>query len=322
MTTPRKACLYRLLLLYVYIVMALGAHAQTDIDGVMMTKNNFCVGPMYGYSSWKNYWEGTRKRNNLNLGTVSTRMISIMGNYGVNDKLNILFSVPYISTKASAGTLHGAEGVQDGSLWIKYMPLEKTIGKGDLSVYGIAGVSVPLTNYVADYLPLAIGLRSKTMSLRAMADYQLGKFFITASGTYQFRSNIKIDRDAYYTTELHYTDEVKMPNVLSYNVRAGYRYGNWIAEAVLDNMITQGGFDITRNNMPFPSNTMNATRVGVNLKYDVKAIRGLSIVASGNYVIAGRNVGQSTSMEGGIFYILNFSKKPRKNAFQSKKHCS
>ena len=34
-------------------------HAQTDADGVLMTKNNFCAGVMYNYSSWKNYWEGT-----------------------------------------------------------------------------------------------------------------------------------------------------------------------------------------------------------------------------------------------------------------------
>jgi hypothetical protein len=287
----------------------LPASAQTDIDAIMMTKNNFCVGAMYGYSSWKNYWEGTRKRENLNLGTVSTQMVNVMGNYGLRDKLNILFSVPYISTKASAGTLHSQKGFQDGSLWVKWMPIERKIGKGDLSVYGIAGASVPLSNYVADYLPLALGVRSKTVSLRAMGDYQWGKFFITASGTYVFRSNIKIDRDAYYTTEMHYTNEVSMPDVFTYNVRTGYRQPNLIAEVFLDNQITQGGFDITRNNMPFPSNQMNATRLGAYVKHELSVIQGLSIIATGNYVLAGRNVGQSTSVSGGFFYILDFNKK-------------
>jgi hypothetical protein len=232
-----------------------------------------------------------------------------MGNYGVSNKLNILFAVPYVTTKSSAGTLHGLKGLQDGSLWIKWMPIEKTIGKGNLTVYGITGVSAPLSNYVADFLPLSIGLRSKTFSLRAMGDYQVGRIFITASGTYIFRSNIKIDRDAYYTTEMHYTNEVSMPDALSFNVRTGYRHGSLIAEAVLDNWTTLGGFDITRNNMPFPSNKMNATRLGANFKYELNVPRGLSIIASGNYVIAGRNVGQSTSINGGLFYILDFSKK-------------
>jgi hypothetical protein len=309
MTSLWKASRRYCLLLQLLIAGILPAVAQTDIDGIMMTKNNFCVGPMYGYSSWKKYWEGTLKRENLNLGTVSTQMFGIMGNYGVSDKLNVLFNVPYVKTKASAGTLHGQKGFQDGSLWVKYMPLEKTIGKGDLSVYGIAGVSVPLSNYVADFLPLSLGLRSKTLSLRAMGDYQVGRVFVTASGTYVFRSNIKIDRDAYYTTEMHYTNEVYMPDALSFNFRTGYRHGNLIAEAIFDNWTTLGGFDITRNNMPFPSNRMNATRLGFNVKYEVSAIRGLSVVADGNHVIKGRNVGQSTGISASLFYILNFSKK-------------
>src|SRR5580765_9114596 len=81
--------------------------AQTDIDAIMMEKNAFCVGPMYSYSSWKNYWEGTLKRENLNLGRVSTQMFGLMGNYGLTRKINLLFSAPYVKTKASAGTLHG-----------------------------------------------------------------------------------------------------------------------------------------------------------------------------------------------------------------------
>jgi hypothetical protein len=312
----RKYCLRSCLWLVFLSCFTTNLHAQTDIDGIMMSRNNFCTGVMYGYSSWKDYWEGKLKRDNLNLGRVSTQMIGVMGNYGVTDKLNLLFGVPYVKTKASAGTLHGVDGIQDLSLWAKYMPYETKLGKGDLSVYGIAGVSFPLTNYLADYLPLAIGLRSKTLSLRAMADYQVGKFFVTASGTYTFRSNIEIDRDAYYTTEMHYTNEVEMPNVLSFNLRTGYRYANWIAEVVADNMVTQGGFDITRNNMPFPSNQMNATRVGMNLKYEFsRGLPGLSLIGNGNYAVAGRNMGQATTISAGIFYIINFTHKtdPKKS---------
>lgn len=304
-------------LLYLLVAAMYSATAQTDIDGIMMTKKNLCIGPVYGYSSWKNYWEGTLKRNNLNLGTVSTQMFSVMGAYGVNDKLNILFGVPYVKTKASAGTLHSQKGFQDASLWIKYMPVEKQVGKGDLSLYGLAGVSAPLSNYVVDYLPLSIGLRSKTLSLRAMADYQAGNFFATVSGTYVFRSNIKIDRDEYYTTEMHYTNKVAMPNALSFNVRAGYRHNDIIAEAFLDNWTTLGGFDITRNNMPFPSNRMNATRLGANIKYHLNRLDWLSLVVNGNQVIAGRNVGQATSVNAGMFIIFNFSKK--KNIIASPK---
>ncbi len=289
------------------IALTLQLRAQTDADAIMMAKNNFCVGGMYSYSSWTNYWEGTLKRDNQNLGRVSTQMEAIMGNYGISKKLNLLVGLPYVQTKASAGTLHGEKGLQDLSFWVKYMPVETEIGNGTLSLYGIGGFSFPITNYVCDYLPLSIGLHSKNLTLRAMADYQLGSFFTTVSGSYVVRSNITIDRTAYYTTEIHYTNKVAMPNAAQYNLRIGYRTDRMIAEALLSNWNTLGGFDITRNNMPFPSNNMDMTTAGVNIKYNVKAVDGLSLIAGGGYTLAGRNVGQATSFNAGIFYILAFT---------------
>ncbi len=288
--------------------------AQTDIDALMMSKNEFCIGPMYSYSSWKNYWEGTRKRENLNLGTVSTKMLTVMGNYGISKKLSVLFSAPYVKTKASAGTLQGLDGIQDLSLFLKWRPFQTKLGNGKLSVLGIAGVSFPLTNYTPDYLPLSIGLHSKTALGRLMVDYKWRDFFATASATYLLRDNIKIDRESYYTTEMHNTHEVEMPNAANYNFRAGFRNQRWIAEAVANIWRTLGGFDITRNNMPFPSNKMNATTVGANFKYVLPPLPQLSIVAGGNTTVAGRNVGQATTVYGSVFYILDFSRKSKSTA--------
>jgi hypothetical protein len=285
--------------------------AQTDMDAIMMSKKQLCIGPMYSYSSWKNYWEGTLKRENLNIGTVSSNAYSLMGAYGINNKLNVLFGAPYITTKASAGTLKGMSGIQDLSLFVKWMPIEKEAGPGTFSMYTIGGVSFPLTNYVADFLPLSIGLRSKTVSARLMLDYQVNNLFVTASGTYVFRDNITIDRTSYYTNYLIQSNEVQMPDGSNLNVRAGYRSGKLIAEAVLNKWTTQGGFDITRNNMPFPSNRMNATTLGVNFKYNVTKNHTLAIVGGGNTTIAGRNMGQSTTYYGGLFYVLDFSPKQK-----------
>jgi len=293
-------------------------NAQTDMDAIMMEKNAFCVGPMYSYSSWKNYWEGTLKRDNENLGTVSTQMIGMMGNYGISRKLNALFSVPYVKTKASAGTLHGMDGLQDLSLFLKWRAIEKKLGDGRLSLFGIAGASFPLSDYVADFLPLSIGLQTKTGSARVMADYLWGNLFATGSATYVLRSNIDIDRTSYYTTEQHITNEVKMPDAMNYNFRAGFRNHRWIAEAVLNYWNTLGGFDITRNNMPFPSNEMDATTAGVNLKYVLPSLPQLSIVAGGMYTVAGRNIGQATTVYGSFFYVFDLSKKSKSTNQSSK----
>jgi hypothetical protein len=304
-----KQFIQRISILLALTTGSLISMAQTDIDAIMMGKKQLCIGPMFSSSSWKNYWEGTFKRDNANLGTVSTQAFSLMGAYGVSGKLNLLFGAPYIKTKASAGTLQGMQGIQDLSLFVKWMPIEKELGPGTFSLYGIGGLSVPLTNYVADFLPLSIGLRSRTASARLMLDYQIDSWFATASGTYIVRDNIKIDRNSYYTTQLHITNEVQMPNAGNLNIRAGYRSSKLIAEAVYNQWRTFGGFDITKNNMPFPSNRMNAGTAGVNFKYVATSNHSLSIIGGGNTTVAGRNVGQATTFYGGLFYILDFNKK-------------
>jgi hypothetical protein len=288
--------------------------AQTDIDGLMMEKNFFCIGPTASYSSWKNYWEGTNKRDNANLGTVSSTSAMIMGNYGVTNKLNLLFGLPYIKTKASAGTLKGQKGLQDLSLFVKWVAKEKQLGKAILQGIVMGGYSTPVSNYSEDLLPLSIGLHSKTAMVRLMADYQRNNWFATLSGSYHFRSNVHLDRNTYYTTQMHYTSEVKMPDATYFNFRMGYRSSTWIVEAIADKFTTLGGFDITKNNVPFVSNEMNATKIGIHLKYETDFVNGLSFVADASTTVAGRNIGQSTGFGGGVFYILDFSKKEKTSA--------
>ena len=286
------------------------AKAQTDIDGLTMQKNFFCVGPTAGYSSWKNYWEGTLKRDNLNMGRVSTSNFMLMGNYGITSKLNLLFGLPYVKTKASAGNMAGQKGLQDLSIMLKWVAYQKHIYQGDFKTFVIGGYSTPVSNYTADFLPLSIGLHSKNAIIRGMVDYQRNHLFATASYTYIARSNVTIDRYTYYTTEMHYSNEVKMPDASQWNFRAGYRSETIIAEAVFNKWTTLGGFDIPRNGMPFVSNKMNATSIGLNLKYETP-VDGLSVVANGSTTVAGRNVGQSTGFNAGIFYIFDFSRKKK-----------
>jgi hypothetical protein len=293
------------------ILIGKSAFAQTDQDGLMMNKNLFCTGIIYNTSNWNKYWEGTNHRENLNLGTVSSRSVNLMGNYGIKDNLNLLFNVPYVSNNVSAGTLHAMSGLQDASAWLKWMPIEKEVKNGYVSVYLLGGASMPISDYIVDYLPVAIGLKSNTLSGRLMVDYQSGNFTITASETYTVRGNTRLERNSYYTTSAIISDQVDMPNTNTVSLRSGYR-SNWlIAELILSDTKTLGGFDITKNNMPFPSNRMNATTIATNIKYEIQKVPGLSVVGGASQVIKGRNIGQSTGFYSGIFYILNFQKKEK-----------
>jgi hypothetical protein len=292
--------------------------SQTDIDGLMMQKNFFCVGATAGYSSWKNYWEGILKRENLNLGKVSTTNFTLMGNYGITNKLNVLFGLPYIKTNASSGQMAGQKAIQDLSFWVKWVGYEKHIAKGDLKAILIGGYSTPVTNYSPDLLPLSIGLHSKNATLRLMADYQRDNWFVTASYSYIARSNVYLDRYTYYTTEMHYSDEVKMPDAAEWNFRLGYRSETWVIEAIADKWITLGGFDMPRNGSPFVSNNMDATKIGMNVKYETP-LNGLSIIANGSTTVTGRNVGQATGFNAGVFYIFDFGKKNKKEKKEDSK---
>jgi hypothetical protein len=283
----------------------------------MLNKNQWCNGFNYEHAQWKNYWEGTLKRDNENIGTFTSQAVMFMTNYGINNKLNIMAGLPYMWNHVSGGTLHKMHGLQDASVALKWKPWSVTCGKSKLSLFAVAGISTPTSNYPVDFLPLAIGFHSTNVTGRAMVDYQAGKFFTMASAAYILRSNTEIDRTAYYTDHMIYSNKVDMPNAASYMLRAGLRSKYLIAEAIISNFTTLGGFDIHRNDMPFPGNRMNMTNIGAHIKYTLPFYTHVELTADGGYTIKGRNAGQTTSFGLGAYYIFNFKKKTSEPATHS-----
>lgn len=303
----KKKTLLHFSLAVAFCLVASLAKSQTADDAIMMGKKQWCNGLTYMYSSWKNYWEGTLKRENLNLGTVSTQSLMFMSTYGITNKLNVIVSVPYIWTHASAGTLHGLKGFQDIEADIKYEFLETKLGKnGHLLLFVVGGISTPLQNYENDFLPMSIGMGSTNLIGRLTADYQNGIFFATASSAFEWRSDVTIDRTSYYTgDQIHYTNKVDMPNQLNSNLFVGIRKPTLIVQAQLLNMYTFSGSDIRRNDMPFVSNQMNMTSVGGHVKYFFSFLPNLAVVADADFTVAGRNVGQSNMYSGGLYYVVS-----------------
>ena len=107
------------LVLALVLALAPAARAQTIDDGLMVPGKALFTGVLYGHGSWTEYWEGERKRENGNVGDVSTDAVVWMGNYGLTSRINLIAMLPYVSTEASAGTLHGQSGVQDLTLAAK-----------------------------------------------------------------------------------------------------------------------------------------------------------------------------------------------------------
>ena len=56
----------------------------------------------------------------------------------------------------------------------------------------------------------------------------------------------------------------------------------------------------------------------VNIKYVLPSLPQLSIVAGGNTTVAGRNMGQASTVYGSFFYVFDFSHKIKSSAQPAK----
>lgn len=272
--------------------------AQMPHDAIYMAKKSVCVAGMYGHSAWNQYWEGTFKRENFNMGTVTTQSVMLMPAIGVSNRVNVILSLPYVWTSTSAGNLMGQKGVQDLSAWLKV----KAVQAGGFSLHAIVGGSLPVGDYVPDFLPMSIGLQCRTATGRLLANYThpATGLYLTAHGSYGWRSNIRVDRDAYQAEgRVYNTNEVRVPNTYDAALRLGVLRKQWQTEVFAERSSCLSGDNIRRNDMPFPTNNMQATVVGW---YGKLQPRNIGVNARVGYVTSGLNVGQSTSYSVGVLY--------------------
>jgi hypothetical protein len=287
------------------------AKAQMMNDGIFMGKGSLCGGVTYMNDSWSKYWEGSLYRENKNLGTLTTQSVAVSGNYGISDRFNVMFSIPYITTKASAGTSQGMSGIQDLTMSVKY----RLIQAHNLSVIASVGGSIPTNNYVADYLPFAIGTQSKTGFARGILYYTLpANLAITAHGTYTARANMRADREMYYAGKGYFTNEMVMPDIVNFGGKIGHYSYRWQLEATYDQQITQGVLDIRRNDMPGLCDKFDFQKVGFIAAYRIPALKDLQVMVTGGRILSGRNVGESTTFSVGLAKIIGFGKNKSTDA--------
>jgi hypothetical protein len=284
------------------------AFAQTLEDAELLKARELNATVMYGHDAWNEYWEGTLKRSNDNIGTLSTSSVTWTAAYGVNDRLTMLASLPYVWTGASQGVLQGMSGSQDLSVMAKYRLLLTTVGgRARLKVLAVGAAGVPTSDYTPDFLPLSIGVHSKSVTARGAAHLQdrTGWFF---DGYAQrvFRSNITLNRVGYYANDQWIeSNEVAMPDVAEYRGTIGWQRGAWCVPVGVTTHRTLGGSDIRRQDMPFASNRMNFTTAHAELMYFLPGVSGLRLDLGAAHTISGRNVGQSTTIMTGLTYALH-----------------
>ncbi|GAB1344081.1 hypothetical protein [Gemmatimonas sp.] len=285
---------------------ALPLSAQSLDDGLMLRARQLRVGVDHASESWREYWEGTRRRDNDNIGTLTTQSTVLSAGYGVSRRLSAFASVPYVQTNANAGVLSGMRGVQDFTFGLKARLFEVTpTVRTRLRATALVGGGVPTTNYTPDFLPMSIGLGAKHARVRAAMHLQdHSNFFADVSAGYQWRSHVTLDRPAYYTNGvLVHSNEVAMPDVRDAMLAVGFQNARWCIPLALVQQRTLGGGDIRRQDMPFVSNRMDFTRVQAHVMYTMPS---LPVILNGGAMttLEGRNVGKSTMYTFGVTYLL------------------
>jgi hypothetical protein len=197
-------------------------------------------------------------------------------------------------------------GFQDLSLAVKLRAFRAPLGDGALSGLVVGAAGTPASGYSPDFLPLSIGLGSRSAAARLTLSWQTRQgWFLDASGAHTWRGKVKLDRPAYYTDgELHLSDEVAMPRVVDFSLRTGFRGARLHLPLSLTRQRTLGGGDIRRQDMPFVSNRMDFVRVDGAVAYVLPRLPRLSARVGGGRVLSGRNVGQATTFHAGLQYTI------------------
>ena len=217
--------------------------------------------------------------------------------------------LPYVWRHTSQGVLLGMKGVQDLTVAVKYNVVDTPFTRhGSLRTFAVVSAGAPIGDYTPDFLPLSIGSSSRSLAGRLTLHFQARPgWFVRGTGAYTWRGNVKLDRPAYYTNgQLFFSNEVAMPDVFDYTASAGYLDRRLHAPVYFTQQYTRGGGDIRRQDMPFVSNRMNFSKIGAFAQYWLPSSRNLSVRLEANRTLKGRNVGQSTTLTAGVFYIFHF----------------
>jgi len=292
-----------LALLYLYALTPV--RAQMPFDEIMMPKGEVCFAAIYENSRWNQYWEGAFLRENANIGTFTRQMAMPMVAFGLSKKLNLIASLPYVSTQASGGTQAGQSGLQDLSVSLKADWLKKRLGPGRLLLLNNVHFSIPVGKYLSDYMPFSIGAGAPEIGLRTITGYKFDNgLILRAAAAYLWRGQTPIERDYYYQEGSVYASVMEVPDALNIHAAIGY----WTLdkrlriEGTFMLLDCLSGDDIRAYNRPQPTNKMETSQVGIWTQYYIKGDRGLGAIAYVNHTLSGRNVGKANTIGLGLTY--------------------
>ena len=275
---------------------AAASFAQTPLDGFMQGKNGGNITFSVNHEHYKSVYLYPNEINETPVfGAVTRNSLNVFGNYGITNKLDVVFNVPFIQSTGEGdptvlqrlGYTNEFTGAQDLTAFLKYELLKK----GKVSVQGGLGVTTPISKYRVDQglqSIIAIGNRATTYNAILIGHYKDERgFFITGQAGYSLR-----------TTEV--------PDAVLSELKIGFAANRFYIAAQIGNQTSTGGVDILRSGFTgsFPATKVNYTKVGGTIYTPIDGNLGLSF--SGGGLVDGRNVGKNYYGSAGLTYNFKY----------------
>ncbi|SDY04402.1 hypothetical protein SAMN04488069_10590 [Hymenobacter psychrophilus] len=226
---------------------------------------------------------------------IHIQSVNVFANYGLTDKIEAVVSLPFVRSEGHAGEqvindlgyTNVRQGLQDVTGLLKFKAYSTVLGSSVLNLLGAVSLSTPASNYKSEqgleYI-IAIGNRATKASTSGIAHLQTASgVFVTGQAGYSLRSG-------------------RVPNAFLAELKTGYAGPSIYVDGWATVQRSGPGTDILQPGFDgfFPATRVNFIRVGGSAFRPLA--QGFGLVVGGSTYVAGRNVGKSTAVTGGLAY--------------------
>jgi hypothetical protein len=281
--------------------------SQGPLDGFLKGQGNIVTAISFSHESFDRYFVGNQETTNRNLGTIGTNSANLFVAGGLTEYLDLVLTLPYISTSASEGFWSDQHNFQDISIYFKGRLYKLTApDQSQLQLLVAGGVTTPLTDYIAD-APVSIGNQSTQIEGRMIGHFKSKKgIFVTSQFGYIRRNNISLDRGF----------EISVPDAWDYILRTGGSLKKLYVDGWFQYQNSRTGTDIGPG-VPFPSNEIDFSRVGFTLYHPLPFMNHFGISVGAAFTLKGKNIGDSNRISGALIYEFSTKKYTAQNKKQS-----
>ncbi|WP_052695286.1 hypothetical protein [Hymenobacter sp. AT01-02] len=273
------------------------ASAQSLVSGFMAGKGHGSVAVSVTSENYQQAYLVPEKVTTVPIyREVYVTSVNLYGTYGITSKIDAIVSLPYIRSAGRAngrvlddlGFQNSRQNFQDVTGALKFKSYSGTLGNSLVDLLGVVAVSTPVSNYQSntglDYI-IAIGNRAtKVTTLGVMHVKTASGVFATGQAGYSVRSG-------------------RVPNAFVGETKVGYAGRKLYAEVLASVQRSDGsGTDVLQPGFDgnFTATRVDFVRLGVNVFRPLT--KGFGATVGVSTYVAGRNVGQSTGLSGGVSY--------------------